>query len=98
MQNYSISRPQEMLLLMGEEISCFNKTEVPLFQTALQYFVLGRSFISYSLLEYNVTTAYNLDFAPDACQAISFDAKGEESKLLVYFSPNIFLSFQSRWI
>lgn len=56
----------------------FNKTDVPMLQTALQHFVHGRSFISYSLLEYKVTISYNLDFSPDACQAISFDAKEEE--------------------
>lgn len=68
----------EMLFLIGEEISCFCKTDVLMLQTALQPFVLGRSFISYSLLEYSVTISHNLDFSPDACQAISFDAKGEE--------------------
>lgn len=68
----------EMLFLIGEKISCFDKPDVPMLQTALQHFVLRRSSISSSLLEYIVTISYHLDFSPDACQAISFNAKGEE--------------------
>lgn len=41
----------EMLFLIGEKISCFDKPDVPMLQTALQHFVLRRSSISYSLLE-----------------------------------------------
>jgi len=67
-----------MLFLIVEKISCFDKPDVPMLQTALQHFVLRRSSISYSPLEYCVTILYHLDFFPDACQEISFNAKGEK--------------------